>query len=208
MNRLLSDLERCGRGASSDRGGDGDSGVPVKVRDSGVRGENFLSAPSSLEAELAAFLPPCPAMRLSTRLLQRRWGQPGRAPHGGAREARAALPRTGAGRCEGPPGRRLLPTTCRRTFWPPQCRGVATGRRPARPRIHPRLATAQRPEAALSALSARGGFHPADVNAPLVGRLSGLTISPTAPTPTMRMQPSGVRPRRALRLERFTARVR
>jgi len=44
---------------SAEVGGDGGSGVRVKVRNAGMQGEEFLCSPLVLEADLASFLLPC-----------------------------------------------------------------------------------------------------------------------------------------------------
>ena len=55
--------------ASSEGGGDGGSGVLVKVRDSGVQGKELLSPSSSLEAQLASLLPPGGTVRLLNQVV-------------------------------------------------------------------------------------------------------------------------------------------
>ncbi|GGR74394.1 hypothetical protein GCM10008959_39570 [Deinococcus seoulensis] len=50
--------------ASPDEGGDGGSGVSVKIRESSVEVEEFLRPFSPFKAELTAFLLPCRSMRL------------------------------------------------------------------------------------------------------------------------------------------------
>lgn len=62
VHGFLPETHRSALVPSSSGGRDGGSGVAVEVRDSSVQGEEFLSSPSSFEAELTALPLPCPAM--------------------------------------------------------------------------------------------------------------------------------------------------